>query len=106
MVGNVVNVILDGPYAHSPFCVFPAFNYTFHLGTYPPGGYTVNVFHRYQHFFGYTATELVGSTSFTVTAVHHPIPASSGATTLILLLTVALAGILTVNTSASRSACP
>ena len=97
MTNNVRRLILDGAHEDDPiFCNFPISTVRFPLGKFSAGEYVVNVFHRYTDFFGVEQTVLVGTTMFTVTGavVHHPIPVTTDASTMALLLVVALTGIL------------
>ena len=96
IANNVVSLLLDGIHSEdSMFCIYPVANVTFRIGAFSEGEYVVNVYHRYQGFFGDTQTVLVGSTTFTVTgaAVHHAIPSSSVRSTFVLVVAIALIGI-------------
>jgi hypothetical protein len=87
--GSEITILFTGIHEGDPeWCYYHIGTSTFHLGTFPPGSYTLDVERRYGTPFGTWAQETLGVIPFTVAGAPTApaeAPASSSASLAILL---------------------
>lgn len=66
--GDAIDVLLESDHEPDGACNFPVFNYTFTIGTYPPGNYAVTTRRRFVNFFGQQVVQNLGTLPLAVNA--------------------------------------
>lgn len=72
--GTAIVIVLEAAVLTSPLCVLPPLTFSWPVGVFPPGNYSLQVDRHYVTLDGDSITETIGNIDFTVARAYAPVP--------------------------------